>query len=97
MGKVFFTELQSAGVPLRAVPLRCLQPREGRESEIGPCSRSLWGDRCLSVIRSCADLGLGLSMNLGGLGLFCDSYSPLCSPDCAFPHQALYRGVRRHG
>lgn len=27
MGKVFFTELQSAGVPLRAVPLRCLQPR----------------------------------------------------------------------
>lgn len=50
MGKVFFTELQSAGVPLRAVPLRCLQPREGRESEIGPCSRSLWGDRCLSVI-----------------------------------------------
>lgn len=47
--------------------------------------------------RGCADLGLGLSMNPGGLGLFCDSYSPLCSPDCAFPHQALYRGVRRHG
>lgn len=47
--------------------------------------------------RGCADLGLGLSMNPGGLGLFCDSYSPLCSPDGAFPHQALYRGVRRHG
>lgn len=27
MGKVFSTELRSAGVPLRAVPLRCLQPR----------------------------------------------------------------------
>lgn len=34
----------------RAAPLFAAPWLEGRESEIGPCSRSLWGDRCLSVI-----------------------------------------------